>query len=98
MSAEVSMDYDAVEKMSDGFRQSSEALKTTSQVLESAIQVLKATAFFGLVGNYALAMYLEGIKPNVDRLANTCDELSLDLMGAITSMRDGDTSGSQRFV
>ncbi len=98
MSAEVSMDYDAVQKMSDGFSDSSDVLKATSKALETAIGILKATAFFGLVGNYALAMYLEGIKPNVDKLAETCGELSLDLMGAITSLRDGDSSGSQRFV
>lgn len=96
--AEVSMDYDAVQKMSDGFRTSSQTMEGVSKALEVAIAVLKATAFFGLVGNMALAHYLEGIKPNVDRLAGTCSELSMDLMGAIVSLRDGDQSGSQRFV
>ncbi len=96
--AEVSMDYDAVQKMSDGFRTSSETLEGVSKALEVAIAVLKASALFGLVGNAALAQYLEGIKPNVDRLAATCSELSQDLMGAIVSLRDGDYSGSQRFV
>ncbi len=96
--AEVSMDYDVVQNMSDGFKNSAEVLQAVSKALEVAIGILKATAFFGLVGNYALAMYLEGIKPNVDKLGQTCDELSLDLVGAITSLRDGDYSGSQRFV
>jgi hypothetical protein len=96
--AEVSMDYDAVQRMSDGFRTSSETLQAVSKALEIAIGILKATAFFGMVGNLALAHYLEGIKPNVDRLSNTCDEMSMDLIGAIVSLRDGDSSGSQRFV
>jgi hypothetical protein len=96
--AEVSMDYDVVQSMSDGFKNSSEVLQGVSKALEVAIAILKATAFFGMVGNMALAMYLEGIKPNVDRLAATCDEMSMDLIGAITSLRDGDNSGSQRFV
>ena len=96
--AEVSMDYDAVQKMSDGFNTSSDVLHGVSQALEVAIAILKATAFFGLVGNLALASYLEGIKPNVDRLAATCEEMSQDLIGAIVSLRDGDYSGSQRFV
>ncbi len=96
--AEVSMDYDAVQRMSDGFKNSSETLQAVSKALEIAIGILKATAFFGMVGNLALAHYLEGIKPNVDRLANTCDEMSMDLIGAIVSLRDGDNSGSQRFV
>ena len=96
--AEVSMDYDAVQQMADGFHDAAETLQAVSKALEVAIAILKATAFLGLVGNAALAQYLEGIKPNVDRLAQTCDELNMDLIGAITSLRDGDTSGSQRFV
>lgn len=96
--AEVSMDYDAVQTMSDGFGTASETLQGVSQALEVAITILKATAFLGLVGNLAMARYLEGIKPNVDRLSATCEELSMDLIGAIVSLRDGDQSGSQRFV
>jgi uncharacterized protein YukE len=96
--AEVSMDYDAVQGMSDGFSTAADTLRAVGQALEVAIAILKATAFLGLVGNMALASYLEGIKPNVDRLGNTCEELSMDLIGAIVSLRDGDYSGSQRFV
>jgi hypothetical protein len=96
--AEVSMDFDVVQTMADGFRTASETLEAVSTALQVAIGILKATAFLGLVGNAALAMYLEGIKPNVDKLAATCDELNLDLIGAIASLRDGDVSGSQRFV
>ncbi len=96
--AEVSMDYDAVQQLAQGFRTSAETLEGVSKALEVAIAILKASAFFGLVGNAALAMYLEGIKPNVDKLAATCDEFNLDLLGAISAIRDGDMSGSQRFV
>ncbi|MCD4685438.1 MAG: hypothetical protein K8S97_05845 [Anaerolineae bacterium] len=96
--AEVSMDYDAVQTMSSGFNNAADTLQGVIQALEVAITILKVTAFFGLVGNIAMARYLEGIKPNVDRLAGTCEELGMDLMGAIVSLRDGDQSGSQRFV
>jgi len=96
--AEVSMDYGEVQKLADGFRTAGDTLEAVGKALEVAIGILKATAFFGLVGNLALAHYLEGIKPNVDRLAATCEETSMDLVGAIISLRDGDYSGSQRFV
>jgi hypothetical protein len=96
--AEVSMDYEAVEAMADGFATAAEVLEAVSAALEVAIGILKATAFIGLFGNLALAAYLENIKPNVDRLAETCDELHFDLLGAVSSLRDGDMTGSQRFV
>ena len=57
--ADVSMDYDVVGNMADGFSAASDTLKAVSQALEIAIGILKATAFFGMVGNLALAAYLE---------------------------------------
>jgi hypothetical protein len=96
--AEVSMDYDVVQNMADRFGRANEALEGVSKALEVAIAILKTTSFLGLIGNAALAAYLEGIKPNVDQMALTCQEMSQDLVGAIASLRDGDLSGSQRFV
>lgn len=94
----VFMDLDAVQRMADGFRSMGDVMKNVDQGLEIAINILKATAMFGLVGNLALARYLEGIKPHVDRLGEKFSELNYDLVGAIVSYRDGDTSGSQRFA
>lgn len=96
--AEVRMDYEAVEKLSQGFGTAADVLKAVSTALEVAINILRATAFVGLIGGFAVQMYLERIQPEVEKLADICDELSLDLLGAITSIRDGDTEGSQRFV
>lgn len=98
MTVEVSMDYEAVETMAQGFEQAAATLRNVDRALEVAIGVLKASAFMGLAGNQMLALYLEGIRPNVTRLAATCHELQMDLYGAIRALRDGDLSGSRRFV
>lgn len=98
MVADVSMDYAVVEAMAEGFQTTADTLGAVNQSLEVAIAVLHASAFLGMVGNLALAHYLEGIQPNVARLASTCEEMSLDLIGAIIALRDGDYSGSQRFI
>lgn len=96
--ADVRMDYEVVQAMADGFRASADQLHAVDRALEAAIVVLKASAFVGMVGNLGLAVYLENIRPHVTRLSATCDELHDDLIGAIASLRDGDFSGSQRFV
>lgn len=96
--AEVSMDYGVVENMSKIHNTSANVLKMVAKALEIASAILKATAMFGMVGNLALAMYLDRIKPKVEQLAETNAELSQDLKGAIAALRDGDFSGSQRFV
>jgi len=95
---DVTMDYDVVGKMADIFKTSSDILKVVSKALEIASTILKMTAMFGAVGNLALAYYLDNIKSKVDPLADTCAELSEDCKGAIMFLRDGDSSGSQRFV
>lgn len=98
MAADVRMDYDAVQQLADGFRASADTLRAVDQALEVAVALLKSSVFLGLVGNMGMAAYLENIQPHLRRLAATCDELHNDLLGAIASLRDGDYTGSQRFV
>jgi len=98
MSQDVSIDYDAVTAMANGFDTSSDVMRNVSSALEIAINILKVSAMMGNVGAAAMARYLEGIKPNLDRLAATCDEMSTDLHAAVSYYRDGDTDASQKFV
>ncbi len=93
----VYMEVDAVIGMANKFSQLSDVLKTVSRALEVAMSTLKMTAFVGLVGGAAVERYISLLKPQVDKMANKCSELNLDLMGAVVSYRDGDTSGSKRF-
>ncbi len=93
----VYMDVDAVQGMAERFQQISDVMKAVSKALEIAIMTLRVTAFVGLVGGAAVERYLSRIKPQVDKLAEKTGELHMDLIGAIVSYRDGDTSGSKRF-
>jgi len=95
---DVSMDYGIVENMAKIFDTSSKVLDVVAKALEIASAILKATAMFGAVGNLALAKYLDNIKPKVEKLSKDTEELSKDCTGAVKSLRDGDKSGSQRFV
>ncbi|MDW8299639.1 MAG: hypothetical protein RML95_09910 [Anaerolineae bacterium] len=96
--ADVAMDYEVVGRMAKIFGTSGEVLKTVGTVLEIAAKVLKASAFFGLIGNLALAYYLDNIATKCKTLSETCIEMDGDLQGAIKALRDGDYSGSTRFV
>jgi len=98
MAVDVSMNYETVQRLADNFHASAGTLRAVGQALEVAAALLKTSAFVGMAGNLGLAAYLDNIRPHVERLAATCDELHGDLLGAIASLRDGDYSGSQRFV
>jgi hypothetical protein len=93
----VYMDVDAVTGMAERFQQIGDVMKAVSKALEIAIMTLRVTAFVGLVGGAAVERYLSRIKPQVDKLSEKCSELHLDLIGAVVSYRDGDSSGSKRF-
>lgn len=93
----ISIDYDAVGSMADNFHNSSDVMLDIDKALEIAITILKTSALFGQPGNAALAAYLSGIRPNLQRLAGTCEEMSGDLKASITAFQEGDTSGSARF-
>jgi hypothetical protein len=97
MAQEVYMDVPQVQKIADSFGKFGDTLKKVAKGLEAAIIILKASAFVGLVGNLAVASYLERIKPRVEKLAEAMLELQNDVKGAILHYTTGDISGSARF-
>lgn len=97
MAQEVYMDVPQVQKMADSFGKFGQTLKQIAKGLETAIMILKATAFVGMIGNLAVASYLERIKPRVEKLSEEMFELQSDVKGAITHYTTGDVTGSARF-
>ena len=59
---------------------------------------MKAAAWISFGATAAAAAYADRIRPNVDKAAQKMHELSGDITGAIKAYRDGDLSGSKRFV
>lgn len=97
MAQEVYMEVTEVQKLAANFGKFGQTLKDVSRGLEAAIWILKATAFVGMIGNLAVASYLERIKPRVEKMSEKMIELEGDLKGAINHYTTGDTSGSDRF-
>jgi hypothetical protein len=97
MSEEVFMDVPAVRGIARSFGQMSDVLQVASRSLETAIATLKTTAFIGLVGGYAVAAFLESVKPVVDRYAARCTEMNSDLNASATAYQNGDAQGATRF-
>jgi hypothetical protein len=91
------MDPDAVLRFADRFGKISENFKRVSKVLQAAIMALRSSAFTGAFGNAALAQYLSGIKPTIDRLAATCSEFDTDLRAAVAAHREADEAAEARF-
>lgn len=93
----VYMDTEAVRGMAKTFGTIGDILRTVAKTLESLMMVLKTTAFIGMVGGYAVAKYIETMKPPIEEMSEKCEELSKDLDASVLAYEQGDELGSTRF-
>jgi hypothetical protein len=97
MNDQVYMNIPAVQQIAKTFKTVGEVLKTVVKVMEGLILILKATAFMGMVGGYAVAQYLQHIKPEIERVSEKCLELSSDVEKSVAAYERGDEQGATRF-
>jgi uncharacterized protein Yka (UPF0111/DUF47 family) len=97
MEDEVFMDIPAVRKIAKTFDTISDVLKKVCKGLEVVVMILKASAFFGMVGNLAVVRFIEMVKPYIEKMAQKCDELCKDVNAAVEAFERGDKAGSLRF-
>jgi len=95
---EVFMDIPQVESMAKSFNTFGEVLHAAAKALEAISISLKVAAWFSLGATYAAAMYIDRIQPNVKKAGDKMKELNGDITSAVHAYRDGDTSGSNRFI
>ncbi len=93
----VYMDTDAVRGMAKSFGTIGEVLQAVNKAMQTLSNVLKATAFVGLVGGYAVAQYIDSIRPQIEDIAEKCEELNKDLDASVNAYEQGDELGSTRF-
>ena len=98
MADEVFMDIPRVEQMSKSFKTFGDVLEGVGKALLAISIALKATAWLSLGATAAASAFVDRIRPNVDKAAAKMHELSGDITSAIKAYRDGDLSGSKRFV
>jgi hypothetical protein len=96
-SNKVIMDVPAVKKMGSTFEDIGDVLDSVSKVMQILLNTLRATAFVGMFGGWALQSYLEQVKPVVDRLAKQCKEIGKDLLFSVQAYERGDALGKTRF-
>ena len=98
MADEVYMDIPRVEQMSKSFNTFGDILKGVAKALLAISIALKAAAWLSMGATAAAAAFADRIRPNVEKAADKMHELSGDITSAIRAYRDGDLSGSKRFI
>jgi len=98
MADEIFMDVPEMRNLVKQFTDMEEKLKETSKAMEAQIQALKVAAFMGAVGAEAYRQWLEVMKPRVDRFAQRCNSMSVQLGGITDAYEKGDTQGAAAFT
>ena len=95
--AEIYMVAGDVAKIAKTINTVGQVLKTVAKVLEVLSTTLKATAFIGLVGGYAVAQYIDQFRPQIEKMAEKCIEITQDVNTAIKNFQNQDFTASGRF-
>lgn len=95
--SQATIDYEGVESLADGFETVAQTLRAASSVLEACLMVLRVTSFVTLGATAWLQAYLENIKPRLEQLMNTCDEIGLDLRYVVHYHQQADEAGGGLF-
>lgn len=93
----VYMDVDAVRGMAKNFGTIGETLQGVNKTLEALSNILRASAFVGLIGLAALAAIVDIARPQIEEMAEKCEELNDDLGVAADAYERGDAAGATRF-
>lgn len=94
---EVYMKTDVVRGMAKNFKQIGQFLKGVAKTLEVLNTTLKATAFVGLVGGYALINVINKIKPYIEQISEKCANMGKELESSVNAYENGDALGATRF-
>lgn len=97
MEEQVYINVPEVRGIAKELQEFSDVLTTVARVLDFLINTLKTTAFIGLVGGQAVAHYLEGIKPKIEKQAAKCAEMSQDVNASVDAYERGDAEGATKF-
>ena len=93
----VYMNVPAVRGMASTFGTIGDVLRNVAKVLEVLSNILKTSAFVGLVGAYALAQFIDEIRPYIQDMGEKCTELNKDLSASVDAYERGDATGAARF-
>lgn len=93
----VQMDVPKVKKMGKTFDEIGDVLDGISKVLQALLNILRATAFVGMFGGWAIQSYIEKLKPVIDHMAKQANEIGKDLVASAAAYERGDQIGSTRF-
>jgi len=93
----IQMDYEAVQQMAQLAKQTADELEEMVGSLKAIVDQLEGGVLIGRAGRGLADGIGQRLVPAVTRLGQKFGEISLDLLGALTDLRDSDSSAGGLF-
>lgn len=84
------MDYEAIERVAKGFRDSGEMLQNIDRFIEALLTTLRVECFVGLVSTAMLDNYVNSVRTKLNEVVKTFMEMSDDLVKTVAQTRQTD--------
>src|SRR4051812_1507961 len=94
---DVKMNYDMMEDMSRAFSDGANQMEEVAKSMQNVAKLLEDGALLGLAGDKLLDVLRNKHIPKCLGLKSKLEELSGDILGALTDERDGDKEAASRF-
>lgn len=93
----VEVDFDALRGASNGFKASAAALQAMLVAITGVIMFLRATAFVSKFSGRLADYFDNEVKPPIEKLKKSFEEMADDLLAAIKDMEGADNTAKQSF-
>lgn len=94
---DVQMDFDLMEEMANVFRNGAQQLEEAQRAMQGVAQALEDGALWGDAGDTLADGLRVRLNGKLARLQEKLEELGMDIYGALTDLRDGDSEAASRF-
>jgi len=97
MSDIIKMDYEQMDEMSKIFKQAAQQMEDLKNEMNNAAGLLEGRALLGRGGETFVNIIRQNLVRSIGNLEEKFNELSQDILGAMTALRDKDGEAQSRF-
>lgn len=92
------MNYDSMAAMSKSFQQAAQQLEDVKQAMAQIANMMEQGALQGTGGKMFESAIKEKLSPKLDDISNSMNDMSKNIDGAVSKIRDGVSTAQSRFA
>jgi uncharacterized protein YukE len=92
------MNYDSMQAMSDSFKKAAQQLEETKNAMTQIASMMEQGALQGTGGQMFESAIKDKLNKKLDDISNSMNDMSKNIDGAVSKIRDGVQTAQSRFA